>query len=100
MQELEDQVRDVMFFLEAWTKIEDGEGQMAEVAGGDIAIRPPRRRRSRLGGRRKGGVRLTIHPHVPRSRCQPHMYHYLYVPCNLYRNALMYQSRHYSVPIV
>ena len=41
-----------MFFLEAWTKIEDGEGQMAEVAGGDIAIltpapstQPPRRKK-------------------------------------------------------
>jgi len=38
VQELEDQVRDVMFFLEARTKIEAGEGEMAEVAGGDIAI--------------------------------------------------------------
>ena len=41
VQELEDQVRDVMFFFEAWTKIEDGEGQMAEVASGDIAIPTP-----------------------------------------------------------
>ncbi|KAF8489082.1 zf-UBP-domain-containing protein [Russula emetica] len=32
--ELEDQVRDIMFFLEARTKIEAGEGEMAEVAGG------------------------------------------------------------------
>ena len=33
VQELEDQVRDVMFFLEARTKIEEGEGEMVEVAG-------------------------------------------------------------------
>lgn len=52
VQELEDQVRDVMFFLEARTKIEEGEGEMAEVAGGDVAIptpapstRPPRRKK-------------------------------------------------------
>ena len=41
VQELEDQVRDVMFFLEARTKIEAGEGEMAEVAGGDVAIPTP-----------------------------------------------------------
>ena len=41
VQELEDQVRDVMFFLEARTKIEAGEGQMAEVAGGDISVPTP-----------------------------------------------------------
>ncbi|KAF8498653.1 hypothetical protein F5888DRAFT_193739 [Russula emetica] len=40
-KELEDQVRDVMFFLEARTKIEAGEGEMAEVAGGDIAVPTP-----------------------------------------------------------
>jgi len=52
VQELEDQVRDVMFFLEARTKIEEGEGEMGEVAGGDIAIptpapstQPPRRKK-------------------------------------------------------
>ncbi|KAI0272470.1 BRCA1-associated protein [Gloeopeniophorella convolvens] len=38
VRELEDQVRDVMFFLEARTKIEAGEGSMAEVAGGDISV--------------------------------------------------------------
>jgi BRCA1-associated protein len=41
VQELEDQVRDVMFFLEARTKIESGEGDMAEVAGGDISVPTP-----------------------------------------------------------
>jgi BRCA1-associated protein len=39
--ELEDQVRDIMFFLEARTKIEAGEGEMAEVAGGDITVSTP-----------------------------------------------------------
>ena len=42
VQELEDQVRDVMFFLEARTKIEAGEGEMADVAGGDISVPTPR----------------------------------------------------------
>jgi BRCA1-associated protein len=41
VKELEDQVRDVMFFLEARTKIEAGEGEMAEVAGGDISVPTP-----------------------------------------------------------
>jgi BRCA1-associated protein len=41
VQELEDQVRDVMFFLEARTKIEAGEGDMAEVAGGDVSVATP-----------------------------------------------------------
>ncbi|KAH9066668.1 hypothetical protein EDB87DRAFT_1671970 [Lactarius vividus] len=41
VQELEDQVRDVMFFLEARTKIEAGEESMAEVAGGDISVPTP-----------------------------------------------------------
>ncbi|KAH9034662.1 BRCA1-associated protein 2-domain-containing protein [Lactarius hengduanensis] len=41
VQELEDQVRDVMFFLEARTKIEAGEGSMADVAGGDISVPTP-----------------------------------------------------------
>lgn len=41
VQELEDQVRDVMFFLEARTKIEAGEGDLAEVAGGDISVPTP-----------------------------------------------------------
>jgi len=41
VKDLEDQVRDVMFFLEARTKIEGGEGEMAEVAGGDISVPTP-----------------------------------------------------------
>jgi BRCA1-associated protein len=46
--ELEDQVRDVMFFLEARTKVEAGERETAEVAGGHIMVSTPsvdRRRR-------------------------------------------------------
>jgi len=38
VQELEDRVLDVMFFLEARTKIEE---EMGEVAGGNIAIPTP-----------------------------------------------------------
>jgi BRCA1-associated protein len=40
VSELEDQVRDVMFFLEAKSKIEEGEGVEAEMAGGSIEIGP------------------------------------------------------------
>ncbi|PFH51915.1 hypothetical protein AMATHDRAFT_190526 [Amanita thiersii Skay4041] len=38
--ELEDQVRDVMFFLEAKNKIESGDGVAGEAAGGSIEIAP------------------------------------------------------------
>ena len=41
VQELEDQVRDLIFSLEAQNKIEAGEGDMAEVAGGDISVPMP-----------------------------------------------------------
>ncbi len=56
VQELEDQVRDVMFFLEARTKIEAGEGEMAEVAGGDIAI-PAAAQSTQTPRRKKKGKR-------------------------------------------
>lgn len=41
--ELEDQLRDVMFFLEAKTKIEQGDGLEAEAAGGtlEVSVPPP-----------------------------------------------------------
>jgi len=39
--ELEDQVRDVMFFLDANTKIEHGGGVAAEAAGGSIELPTP-----------------------------------------------------------
>lgn len=38
IRELEDQVRDVMFFLEAKTKIEEGGGVEAEAAGGSVEL--------------------------------------------------------------
>lgn len=41
VRELEDQVRDVMFFLEAKTKIEQGGGIESEAAGGSIAVPTP-----------------------------------------------------------
>ncbi|OSD02974.1 zf-UBP-domain-containing protein [Trametes coccinea BRFM310] len=40
VQELQDQVRDVMFFLEAKSKIESGEGPAAEAAGGTLEVTP------------------------------------------------------------
>ena len=41
VRELEDQVRDVMFFLEAKTKIEHGGGIESEAAGGSITLPTP-----------------------------------------------------------
>jgi len=41
VRELEDQVRDVMFFLEAKTKIEQGGGIESEAAGGSITVPTP-----------------------------------------------------------
>ncbi|KAN0088543.1 hypothetical protein V8E55_005600 [Tylopilus felleus] len=41
ISELQDQLRDVMFFLEARTKIEQGEGAEAEAAGGSVKLPPP-----------------------------------------------------------
>jgi BRCA1-associated protein len=38
IRDLEDQVRDVMFFLEAKTKIENGDGIGAELAGGSVQV--------------------------------------------------------------
>ena len=60
VQELEDQVRDVMFFLEARTKIEAGEGEMAEVVGGDIEVPtplPPTETQTQRPRRKKKGKR-------------------------------------------
>ncbi|TFK51712.1 zf-UBP-domain-containing protein [Heliocybe sulcata] len=39
--ELEDQLRDVMFFLEARTKIEQGDGVEAEAVGGSVELPTP-----------------------------------------------------------
>jgi BRCA1-associated protein len=52
VQDLEDEVRDMMFFLEARTKIEAGEGDMAEVAGGDVLV-PTQGQSSTARGSRK-----------------------------------------------
>jgi BRCA1-associated protein len=41
VRELEDQVRDVMFFLEAKTKIEQGDGIESEAAGGSVSVPDP-----------------------------------------------------------
>ena len=38
VSELEDQVRDIMFFVEARSKIEAGEGDAAEAAGGSVGV--------------------------------------------------------------
>ncbi|KAF9462930.1 hypothetical protein BDZ94DRAFT_1282774 [Collybia nuda] len=44
IRDLEDQLRDVMFFLEAKSKIENGEGMGAELAGGsvEVPVLPPK----------------------------------------------------------
>ncbi|KAF8920818.1 hypothetical protein CPB85DRAFT_1211177 [Mucidula mucida] len=41
IKELEDQLRDVMFFLEARDKIESGEGAISEAQGGSVEIKSP-----------------------------------------------------------
>ncbi|KAG5647905.1 hypothetical protein DXG03_007829 [Asterophora parasitica] len=41
IQDLEDQLRDVMFFLETKTKIENGVGPEAELAGGSVELPVP-----------------------------------------------------------
>ncbi|PPR03194.1 hypothetical protein CVT26_008042 [Gymnopilus dilepis] len=56
VKELEDQVRDMMFFLEARTKIESGDGVEAEAAGGSITVvesPPPSGTPSRANGKKK-----------------------------------------------
>ena len=53
--ELEDQLRDVMFFLDAKTKIEESEGIGAEMAGGSIELAPSTP--SRSNAKKKGKQR-------------------------------------------
>ncbi|KAI0320885.1 BRCA1-associated protein [Amylostereum chailletii] len=53
VKELEDQVRDVMFFLEARTKIEEGDGAVAEAAGGSIEVATPPPNPLQPGGKKK-----------------------------------------------
>lgn len=58
VRELEEQVRDVMFFLEAKTKIEQGSGVESEAAGGSIAVpTPPPPPPSAVNGKKKGRKR-------------------------------------------
>ena len=50
VQELQEQVRDVMFFLEAKNKIESGQGAAAEAVGGTLEVHqstPDRRRKTK-----------------------------------------------------
>ncbi|KAF6761578.1 hypothetical protein DFP72DRAFT_803728 [Ephemerocybe angulata] len=54
VRDLEDQVRDVMFFLETKTKIENGEGVEAEAAGGSLEISVPAEPVTRMNGKKKG----------------------------------------------
>jgi BRCA1-associated protein len=41
IQELEEQLRDVMFYLETNKQIEDGQGAAAELVGGSIEVQVP-----------------------------------------------------------
>jgi BRCA1-associated protein len=55
VQDLEDQLRDVMFFLEANAKIEQGGGAASEAAGGSIEMPPPPPPPvPKTGGRKRG----------------------------------------------
>jgi len=51
--ELQDQVRDIMFFLEAREKIEQGDGAVAEAAGGSVDLPPSSATITGGGGNRK-----------------------------------------------
>ncbi|KAI0041050.1 zf-UBP-domain-containing protein [Auriscalpium vulgare] len=51
--ELDDQLRDLMFFLEAREKIEAGGGAAAEAAGGDITVPTPPPARTPTSARKK-----------------------------------------------
>ncbi|KAJ8595629.1 zf-UBP-domain-containing protein [Rhizopogon salebrosus TDB-379] len=51
--ELQDQVRDIMFFLEAREKIEQGDGAIAEAAGGSVDLPPSSATTTGGGGNRK-----------------------------------------------
>ena len=53
MAGLEDQLRDVMFFLEMKDKIEQGEGVGAELAGGSLEVSVPAPPPTSLNRRKK-----------------------------------------------
>ena len=54
VQELQDQVRDVMFFLEAKEKIETGDGVAGEAAGGTLEVSQATNSKSTPSRRKKG----------------------------------------------
>lgn len=55
IRDLEDQVRDVMFFLEAKTKIENGDGVGSELAGGSVEVPvPPAKSNTKKKKNKKG----------------------------------------------
>ncbi|KZV96389.1 zf-UBP-domain-containing protein [Exidia glandulosa HHB12029] len=49
VNDLQDQLRDVMFFLEARTKIEDEGDAAAEAAGGSVVVPPPSQGKKKRG---------------------------------------------------
>jgi BRCA1-associated protein len=55
IKDLEDQLRDVMFFLDAKMKIEEGGGAEAEAAGGTMVVPQP----PAAGGKAKGKKRYA-----------------------------------------
>ncbi|KAI5989339.1 hypothetical protein EDD15DRAFT_1318404 [Pisolithus albus] len=52
ISELQDELRDVMFFLEARSKIEQGEGIEAEAAGGSVELPPALAAKKKKGKKR------------------------------------------------
>lgn len=52
ISELQDELRDVMFFLEARSKIEQGEGVEAEAAGGSVELPPALAAKKKKGKKR------------------------------------------------
>ena len=59
VQELQDQVRGVMFFLQAKEKTETGDGVAGEAAGGTLEVPQATNSRSTLS-RRKNGERWSL----------------------------------------
>lgn len=53
IKELEDQVRDVMFFLDAQQKIASGDGIVSEAAGGSIQVLQPQNATKENGKKKK-----------------------------------------------
>ena len=53
VSDLEEQMRDLMFFLEARDKIEQGGGEISEAAGGSIEVPQPQPHKTGTGGKKK-----------------------------------------------